>query len=55
MPINITESEESSDGPKTVLVVGAGQRGQVSDCPYCESYVKGVSRSIPRTLFNIPI
>jgi hypothetical protein len=30
MPINVMEQQSGVDGPKTVLVVGAGQRGQVS-------------------------
>lgn len=29
MPINITDSQARTAEPKTVMVVGAGQRGQV--------------------------
>lgn len=39
MPINITKVQES-DGPKTILVVGAGQRGQVGHCQCRASYAE---------------
>jgi hypothetical protein len=41
MPINTTKVLESN-GPKTVLVVGAGQRGQVSNCQCYESYAEAL-------------
>jgi hypothetical protein len=41
MPINTTKVHEN-DGPKTVLVVGAGQRGQVSHCQCRESYAEAL-------------
>lgn len=49
MAIDTTHVEASSNGPKTVLVVGAGQRGQVSDRQRHESYAEPA----PIDLFHI--